>query len=151
MSKNGDKQNFLTILGVVLAGVIQISSSTGPFTWWNVIFGVVLSLVLFNYSLPSYPSKREKAALATTWGFIVMSGSGFLFQEIYRWANKTWWRALPEFVPTENGPEAPGGYYFILWIIFSTVAWFVIKFVVKRIREKERRIQMSLEHDESST
>jgi hypothetical protein len=127
VSNNQDRQNFnsglLTVLAVVLAGVIQVSSTTGPFTPWNVIIGIVLILALSTYSTSRHAPKRERLALASTWGFLIISGAGWGFQEFYRWANNTWWAGLPDF---QSNGDAPDEYYLILWLITSSIAWFVI-------------------------
>jgi hypothetical protein len=124
MNSNDNRQNFLAVLGVALAGVIQVSSSEGAFTYWNLIIGIVLCLVLWQYPISNNTPSSEQIALASTWGFTIVSGAGLIFQELYRWANYTWWKSLPDF--DEVSKEAPSLYYFILWIITSVIVWFIL-------------------------
>ncbi len=106
METDASTQNFLTVLSVVLAGVIGISSSEGPFTYWNVIIGAVLSLVLLNYTVSPNTSEQELLALAVTWGFTIISGTGLLFQELYRWVRFSFWKSLPDFLENGEAPKA---------------------------------------------
>lgn len=78
------KQELIGVVSVALAGVIQVSTSRGPFGIWNLIFGIPLILVLAVFSRNHALSFVERMALASIWGFTTMSASGYFLQSAYR-------------------------------------------------------------------
>jgi hypothetical protein len=116
-------EHFWAVIAVVLAGVIQVSSSAGPFGPWNVMIGIVLISVLLTYRVRSNLQGLERVTLATTWGFILISTTGWGWQETYRFAQRMW-PTLPNF---QSNGEAPGIYYLVLWLIMSSIAFFILR------------------------
>ena len=49
--KNAKTQELIGVASVALAGVVQVSTSPGPFTIWNLIIGIPLLLTLTVFSL----------------------------------------------------------------------------------------------------
>ena len=66
-----------------LAGVIQVSTSPGPFNIWNIIIGMPLVLVLAVFSRSHSLGFVERMALASIWGFALMSAGGYFLQALY--------------------------------------------------------------------
>ena len=104
----------LTILAVAVAGIIQVSVTEGPFTFWNLMTGVIMGCVLATYRLSQGMSLRESFALAAVWGLVIVIGSGVLIQCLF-----------PAWPRTSNG-EIRSEYYLGLWFAFSMVALLVI-------------------------
>ena len=59
------------VLAVAVAGVIQVSTGSGPFDWWDFIVGLVLVFVLATYQIPPDLDIKEMLALAGIWGMTI--------------------------------------------------------------------------------
>ena len=114
-------QELTGIAGVALAGAIQVFVTEGPFTFWNVMIGVPLLLILSIFSGSYKLNLNERAALGAIWGFTLTLGLGLLFQTIYR----LWFGFRPLLPPFPDDPvwEAPGSYYFVIWVVLSIGAY----------------------------
>lgn len=86
LSERPSSDRLVAIGGVALAGIIQVSSSEGPFSFWNVMIGVPLLLLLAIYDPHGQTTQRERIAWAAIWGFTLTSTLGVLFQSVYRMA-----------------------------------------------------------------
>jgi len=113
-------QRLVPVAGVALAGIIQVSGSSGPFDLWNVMIGVPLVLLLAAYA-PGRMRCRERVAWSATWGFTLTSACGVLFQAAYRSAVGRP-GVLPPF-PEGNDWEAPSAYYFAIWLVLSVTVF----------------------------
>ena len=128
--QTGVAQHFLPIASVALAGIIQISTQTGPFNLWNVMLGLPLVLLLALYSPHQSLSVTETLAWSVTWGLIGVSTSGVFFQAGYRL-----WNGMSGLMPpffNEHGVElseweAPHYYYFGVWLILSGMSYLVFR------------------------
>lgn len=118
-------QELIGVASVALAGVVQVSTSPGPFTIWNIIIGIPLLSILAVFSSRHTLNQIEKIALASIWGFTLMSATGYITQAIYRsFANL--YPLFPDrlgMTSTAGDWEAPGLYYFLIMTCFSLWAF----------------------------
>ena len=131
-------QRFVPVAGVALAGIIQVSSQTGPFSLWNVMIGVPLTLLLAAYVPRSSMRTVERAAWSATCAFTLMSTLGIFLQAAYRL-----FKGLHGLVPpfTDDAEwEAPSEYYFSVWLLFSAGAFVYLG----RNRESEERARKAV-------
>lgn len=124
--KNAKTQELIGVASVALAGVVQVSTSPGPFTIWNVIIGIPLLLILAVFSRRHTLSRVEKVSLASIWGFTLMSATGYIAQGVYRFAMGHSPIFLDRFgtTPVAGEWEAPGLYYLLIMIFFSLCAFY---------------------------
>jgi len=118
---NQKTQELIGVASVALAGVVQVSTSPGPFTIWNIIIGIPLLAILAVFSRRHALNRVEKIALACIWGFTAMSATGYITQGVYRYYAK-----MDPIFPDRLGTastvgewEAPGLYYLVIMIFFS--------------------------------
>jgi hypothetical protein len=116
------RQELIGISSVALAGVIQVSTSPGPFNIWNLIIGIPLVLVLAVFSRSHSLILVERLALASIWGFTLMSAGGYFLQALYRSLHGL----MPIFDALEADWEAPGNYYLAWMMVFSIVAYIIL-------------------------
>ena len=76
--------DFIGLVGIVLAGIIQISMTSGPFTFWNVMTGIPLLLLLYVYRPSTNGIIRLIITMATIWGLLLILTSGVILQALYR-------------------------------------------------------------------
>jgi hypothetical protein len=115
------RQELIGVSSVALAGVIQVSTSPGPFNIWNLIIGIPLVLVLSVFSRNHTLILVERMALASIWGFTLMSAGGYFLQALYRLLHGLW----PIFNPLDTDWEAPGIYYLVWMMVYSIIAYVV--------------------------
>lgn len=115
------RQELIGVSSVALTGVIQVSTSPGPFNIWNLIIGIPLVLVLAVFSRSHFLSFVERMALASIWGFTLMSAGGYFLQAIYRMMHGI----RPYFEVLEPDWEAPGSYYLTWMLVYSILAYVI--------------------------
>jgi hypothetical protein len=124
--KNAKTQELIGVASVALAGVVQVSTSPGPFTIWNIIIGIPLLLILAVFSQRHTLSGVEKVSLASIWGFTLMSATGYITQGVYRYTMGLSPIFLDRLGTTlvADEWEAPGLYYLLIMIFFSLCAFY---------------------------
>ncbi len=116
------RQELIGISSVTLAGVIQVSTSPGPFNIWNLIIGIPLVLVLAVFSRSHSLVLVERMALASIWGFTLMSAGGYFLQALYRSLHGL----RPIFEALDTDWEAPGSYYLAWMAVYSIIAYVIL-------------------------
>lgn len=116
------RQELIGISSVALAGVIQVSTSPGPFNIWNLIIGIPLVLVLAVFSRSNSLVLVERLALASIWGFTLMSAGGYFLQALYRSLHGL----RPIFDVLDADWEAPGIYYLVCMAVYSIIAYIIL-------------------------
>ena len=122
-TQDGESHELATILGVAVAGIIQVVVTSGALTFWNVMIGVVLMTILSTHQVSSDIDQKRLLALSTTWGFTLALTLGLGLQEIYK---QLLYRnyALPPLVKD----EVPSIFFFILWIVFSAIVYAITEY-----------------------
>jgi hypothetical protein len=111
----------IAIIAVVVAGIVQVSVTSGPFSFWNVIIGIILLLILSTYPLTGTPGKKERIMIAAIWGFTIILTLGLFLQILYSFSLR-----YISWLPPLNQGEAPSGYYFSTWIMASFLSYVVL-------------------------
>jgi hypothetical protein len=119
----GEQYELTTILGVAVAGIIQVAVTSGPLTFWNIMIGVVLMSILSTYHVTSDIDQKRLLALYTTWGFTLTLTSGLGLQEIYK---QLLYRNRP--LPPLEKDEVPSVFFFMIWIVFSAIVYAAIDY-----------------------
>jgi hypothetical protein len=91
----------LTLLGVTVGGIVQIASTSGPFTYWNAVSGIILALALYTVRPNEVTDNRGRWTLAAAWAFVAVIGASVFFQA-------GWYAACPPLpVPTPTPGSLP--------------------------------------------
>jgi hypothetical protein len=124
------RQELIGVASVALAGAIQVSGNKGPFIVWNLIIGIPLVLVLAVFSRSHSLTLIERIAMASIWGFTLMSASGFFLQGLYRFIHGM----RPLFKVQTLDWEAPAEYYLMWMVVFAIAAyiWITLRQIPRR-------------------
>lgn len=111
-------QDFLTLLAIVIAGVVAVSSQPGNFTPWESIIGIILSLLLWCINRTGFHTLPQELAFWAIAGLCGTITIGYPIEKLLGY-----FKILPE-----EESEERHWIHFCLWVLISIVAVFVFPF-----------------------
>jgi hypothetical protein len=130
LSMNHDRQDFMTLLGIVIAGVVTVASQSGPFTLWETMIGFILFDLLLCIDSTGFRTIREKIAFGATAGFCLTITAGFFIQ---MGLDKLEYFRIP------HGQEESARkhvVFFCLWVVLSLIAYPTIHRLNRRFKRR---------------
>ena len=118
-------QDFLALLGIVIAGVVTIASQPGRFSWWETIIGIILCALLSCINPTGFHTFREKFAFWATAGLCGTITIGLLIEKIL---DK--WRYF-DIPPDKEESKRRHFIFFLLWILLSLISFLFIPVSIK--------------------
>lgn len=112
-------QDFLTLLGIVIAGVVAVGSQPGRFTLWETSIGIILFALLCCINPTGFHWCCQKFAFCAIAGFCWTIIFGFPIEKCLDR------RRCFDVPPGQKESEKRHCFFFGLWILFSLIAFFV--------------------------
>jgi len=117
------KASVADILAVAVAGIIQVTVTSGPATLWNVMTGTILLFILASHRIVHFTRVTEIFALSTAWALTLILTGAYFAQVAFPYAERT--------ADLELHPR----YYFIAWLVLSVLVS-IILLTVQRVQLK---------------